>query len=60
MKIKIEMGDQEEGNQRVTLENGELLEGVKSIKWSARASERPLLVLEMFPENVDFHLGTSK
>jgi hypothetical protein len=60
VKIRVEMGNQDEGGQRVVLENGELLEGVKSIRWSARAAERPILELEMFPEKVDFDLGATR
>jgi hypothetical protein len=59
MRLKIEMGEQEKGNQRLTTEDDELVEGVKSIQWSARAAERPIVLVEFFPEKVDFDLGPS-
>jgi hypothetical protein len=60
MRLKIEMGEQEKGNQRVTTEDGELVEGVKSIQWGARAAERPTVIVEFFPEKIDFDLGPPK
>lgn len=57
MRLRIEMGEQEKGNQRITTEDGELVEGVKSIGWSAKAAERPIILVEFFPEKVDIDLG---
>jgi hypothetical protein len=57
MRLRIEMGSQDKGNQRVTTEDGELVEGVKAIRWSSKAAERPIIEIEFFPERVDIDLG---
>lgn len=57
MKIRVEMGNQKEGKQRVVTETGELVEGVRKVSWSARASENPHLIIEFFPSRVEFDLG---
>jgi len=46
--------------QRVTTEDGELIEGLKSVKWSADAVSRPLVTLEFFAERVVFDLTSAE
>ncbi len=57
MRLKVEMNVEGRGQQLLT-EDGEIVEGVKSIEWHADAN-RPLLTIEVFPEKVDWDLGSS-
>ena len=59
MRLKLEMGDGKAGAQKVTTEDGELIEGVLSANWKAKAAERPVLVIEVAASKVDFDLGNA-
>jgi hypothetical protein len=59
MRLKVEMNVGKGQGQQLVTEDGELVEGVKSIQWHADAT-RPLLTVELFPEKVDWDLGSSK
>lgn len=54
MRLKVDMGNNMPGNQKLTTEEGELIEGVKEIKWSSQAVERPLVTVTLFAERVAF------
>jgi hypothetical protein len=56
MRLKVEMGANEPNQQKLTTETGELIEGVKSIAWGARAQDRPIVTVEFFAERMDFNL----
>lgn len=56
MKLKIEGIAGAPGTQRVTTETGEMVEGIKEVRWSTRALERPLVTLELYAEKCDFEL----
>ena len=58
MRLKVEMDVKKGRGQRLLTEEGELVEGVKSVEWKADAN-RPMLTIEVFPEKVDWDLGTS-
>lgn len=58
MKLKVEMNVAEGRGQQLVTEDGEMIEGIKSIEWHADAS-RPLLTVQIFPEKVDWDLGSS-
>lgn len=57
MRLKVEMRPSEIIGQRVTTEDGTLVEGIKSVKWSASAADRPIVVLELFAERVNLDLS---
>jgi hypothetical protein len=57
MRLTVEMGNQAKGNQAVRTEDGRIVEGVREVRWSARASERPIIVLELYAEKVTIDLG---
>lgn len=59
MRLKVEMEVAGTKGQKLLTEDGEMVEGVKSIEWHADAVDRPRLVIEMFPEKVDFDLGST-
>ena len=59
MRLKVEMGVGHSQGQKVTTEDGEFVEGVKSISWSANAVERPTVMVELFAEKCDFDLQLS-
>jgi hypothetical protein len=59
MRLKVEMGVGHAKGQKVTTEDGEFIEGVKSVRWSANAVERPTVIVEVFAEKCDFELGLS-
>jgi hypothetical protein len=59
MRLKVEMEVAGEKGQKLLSEDGELVEGVKSITWSANAVERPTLTVEFFPKKLDFDLGST-
>jgi hypothetical protein len=56
MKLTIEMRPASDKGQRVVTETGELVEGLKSVQWKANAVERPIVVIEMFAEKVEFDI----
>lgn len=55
MRLRVEMRPGDDKGQRVLTENGEIVEGVKSIQWHADASE-PKLVVTFYPQKVDFDI----
>lgn len=59
MRLKVEMAVAEARGQKLVTEDGELVEGVKSIEWKSTAVDRPIVVVEMYAEKVDFDLGSS-
>lgn len=59
MRLKVEMGQGRERSQKVTTEDGEIVEGVKEVRWIATAQGPPILVVELFAEKVEFDLGNS-
>lgn len=59
MRLKVEMGQGRAKGQSLKTEDGELIEGVKSIEWHAEAVERPLVTVQLYAEKVDFDLGSS-
>lgn len=56
MKLRVEMRPGDEKGQRVTIEDGELIEGVHKIEWHAGGVDDPKLVLTLFPQKVDFDI----
>lgn len=60
MRLKVEMGVGHDKGQRVTTEDGELVEGVANITWRADALDSPKVVLELFASKCDFDLGLSE
>lgn len=56
MRLKIEMRPGSAKGQRVTTEDGELVEGLKSVEWHADAVQRPIVVIECYAEKVDFDI----
>lgn len=56
MKVVVEMRPGESKGQRLTTEDGELVEGVKSIEWHADGASRPRVVVEFYAEKVVFDL----
>lgn len=59
MRLKAEMGEGKARAQKLTTEDGELVEGVKSLNWKAEAAEAPILVVELYAAKVDFDLGNA-
>jgi hypothetical protein len=59
MRLRVEMGEGRARGQSVRTEEGELVEGMKSIEWKANAVDRPIVVVELYAERVDFDLGSS-
>lgn len=57
MRLKVEMNVTDAKGQKVTTEDGEMVEGIKEVRWSANASERPTVLVELYAEKVDFDLG---
>lgn len=60
MRLKVEMGEGRARGQSIKTEEGELVEGVKSIEWKANAVDRPVVVVELYAEKVEFDLGSSE
>ena len=59
MRLKVEMEVAGEKGQKLLTEDGEMVEGVKSITWHADAVNRPILTVEFFPEKMDFDLAST-
>lgn len=59
MQLKVEMGQGRAKSQKVTTEDGEIVEGVKEVRWVANAAGPPVLIAELFAEKVIFDLGDS-
>ena len=60
MRLRVELNVTSPAGQQVTTESGELVEGIKEVRWAKNAADRPIVVLEMFAEKVDFETGTNK
>lgn len=60
MRLKVEMNVTSPKGQRVVTEDGEMVEGIKEVRWSANASDRPTVLVELYAEKVDFDLGTAE
>lgn len=60
MRLVVEMGEGKTKSQKLVTEDGELVEGVRSIQWKANAAEQPVVVVEMFASKVDFELGNAR
>ncbi|HXU00034.1 MAG TPA: hypothetical protein VN903_03535 [Polyangia bacterium] len=56
MKLRVEMRPGDAKGQRVTTEDGELVEGIQKIEWHADAVDNPKIVLTLFPQKVDFDI----
>ena len=56
MKLRVEMRPADSKGQRVTTEDGEMIEGIKTVKWSADAVQRPTVIVELYAERVTFDL----
>lgn len=58
MKVKVEMRPGSHKGQRLTTEDGELIEGVASITWKATGlgEEAPKVTVEFFASRVNFDL----
>jgi hypothetical protein len=50
------MGQNQPLSQRLLTDDGELIEGVKSVEWQADANDPPRVVVTFFAERVDFDL----
>jgi hypothetical protein len=48
----------DEKGQRLLTEDGEMVEGVKSIEWHADAVNRPIVTVQLFPEKLHFDITT--
>lgn len=60
MRLKVEMGAGKDRSQKVTSEDGEIIEGVKEVRWVANSNGPPILNLELYAEKVDFDLGINE
>lgn len=60
MRLKVEMGAGKDRSQKVTSEDGEIIEGVKEVRWTANSKGPPILHLELYAEKVDFDLGINE
>lgn len=60
MRIKVEMGEGRDKSQKVTTEDGEVIEGVKECRWVAGTQGPPMLQLDLYAEKVEFDLGSNE
>lgn len=60
MRLRVEMNAASPRGQRVMTEDGEMIEGVKEVKWAANAVDRPMVILELFAERVEFDLANTQ
>lgn len=54
MRLKVEMNVGSSTGQKVTTESGEMVEGIKEVRWAKNASDRPIVTIELYAERVDF------
>jgi len=57
MRLIVDMRPGSSKGQSLKTEDGELIEGVKSVEWHADAAERPKIVVEFYAERVGFDLS---